>query len=108
MSDEPIPEVTQPDPLVHAPVRLRLLATLTALPADDALTFPRLAKLLDVTPGNLTSHLRSLEAADYIATTTTGRGRGSVTTVALTPTGRAAFTAYRAWALTLLDSGSAP
>lgn len=97
----------QPDPLVHAPVRLRLLATLTALPSDDdALTFPRLAKLLDVTPGNLTSHLRALESADYVATSTTGRGRGSVTTVGLTPTGRAAFAAYRAWALTLLDVGN--
>jgi hypothetical protein len=54
------------DPLIHAPVRLRIVVTLAALREGDALSFPRLQRMLDLTPGNLITHLRKLEDAGYL------------------------------------------
>lgn len=84
------------DPVIHAPARLRIVATLAMLPEGDTLTFTRLQDLIGLTPGNLITHLRKLEDADYIDTDKTGNGSASRTAVALTDRGRAAFTAYRA------------
>jgi DNA-binding transcriptional ArsR family regulator len=53
------------DPVIHAATRLRIVATLAALPDGDALAFTRLQEILDLTPGNLITHLRKLEDADY-------------------------------------------
>ena len=83
------------DPLIHAPARLRIVATLAALPEGDALSFPRLQDMLELTPGNLITHLRKLEAAGYLTTTKTGNGTASRTSVGLTGWGRAALEAYR-------------
>jgi hypothetical protein len=41
--------------------------------------------MIGLTPGNLITHLRKLEDADYIATEKTGYVPASLTTVALTP-----------------------
>ena len=51
------------DPLIHVPARLRIVATLAALPAGDALSFTRLQDMIELTPGNLITHLRKLEDA---------------------------------------------
>jgi Helix-turn-helix domain len=56
------------DPLIHAPARLRIVVTLAALREGDALSSPRLQRTLDLTPGNLITHLRKLEAAGYVVT----------------------------------------
>ena len=45
------------------PTRLRIVATLAALPDGDALTFTRLQDILGLTPGNLIIQLRKLEEA---------------------------------------------
>jgi DNA-binding MarR family transcriptional regulator len=82
------------DPVIHAPVRLRMVATLKALPDGDTLSFPRLQDMLGLTAGNLITHLRKLEDAGYLTSQTTGTGRASRTSIALTPKGRAAFSAY--------------
>jgi DNA-binding MarR family transcriptional regulator len=82
------------DPVIHAPARLRIVATLAALPAGDALSFTRLQDVLELTPGNLITHLRKLEEAGYVDTDTTGNGRASRTAVALTADGRAALETY--------------
>ena len=92
------------DPLIHAPTRLRILVTLAALNEGDTLSFSRLQKLLDLTPGNLISHLRRLEDADYVSTKKSGAGIASLTSVALTPRGRTALDGYTA-ALRELLSG---
>lgn len=84
------------DPLIHAPARLRIMVTLAALNDGDALSFSRLQKLLDLTPGNLISHLRRLEDAHYVSTEKSGAGIASLTSVALTPRGRAALDRYTA------------
>jgi DNA-binding transcriptional ArsR family regulator len=82
------------DPVIHAPARLRIVATLAALPDGDTLSFTRLQDMLDLTPGNLITHLRKLEDAGYLTTETTGNGRASRTSAALTYDGRAALGAY--------------
>lgn len=51
------------DPVIHAQGRLRALVTLATLPPGDRLTFPRMQELLDMTAGNLLTHLRRLSEA---------------------------------------------
>jgi DNA-binding MarR family transcriptional regulator len=82
------------DPLIHAPARLRLVATLAALPDGDALSFTRLQNMLELTPGNLITHLRKLEDAGYLTSEKTGNGTASRTSIGLTARGRAALEAY--------------
>ena len=82
------------DPLIHVPTRLKIVATLAALPDGDALSFTRLQDMIGLTPGNLIIHLRKLEEADYLSSHKTGNGSASRTTVALTSRGRAALDAY--------------
>ncbi len=73
-----------PDPLIHVPVGLQIMATLAALPDGDALSFTRLQDMIGLTPGNLITHLRRLEEADYLASEKTRSGPASRTSVALT------------------------
>lgn len=82
------------DPVIHAPARLRVVATLAALPVGDEVSFPVLQKLLEMTAGNLSTHLRRLEEAGYVDVVKTHEGRKPVTYIALTATGRRAFETY--------------
>lgn len=82
------------DPVIHAAARLRITATLATLHDDDSVTFPRLQELLDMTAGNLSTHLRKLEEAEYVQVEKTHRGLKPVTYVALTKKGRRAFEDY--------------
>ena len=82
------------DPVIHAPARLRIVAMLAALPRGDSLSFTRLQELLELTPGNLITHLRKLEDAGYLISESSGNGRASRTAIALTDQGRAALDAY--------------
>jgi DNA-binding MarR family transcriptional regulator len=82
------------DPLIHVPTRLRIVATLAALPEGGALSFTRLQDMLELTPGNLIIQLRKLEEAGYLSSEKTRNGSGQKTTVALTSQGRAALGAY--------------
>ena len=82
------------DPLIHVPTRLKIVATLAALPDGDTLSFTRLQDMIGLTPGNLIIHLRKLEEADYISSEKTRNGTVSITTVALTGHGRTALGTY--------------
>lgn len=82
------------DPVIHAAARLRITAALATLEPAESITFPRLQELLDMTAGNLSTHLRRLEDAGYVAVEKTHKGRTPVTYLALTPAGRRAFDAY--------------
>ena len=86
--------VEELDPLIHVPARLRIVATLAALSDGDTLSFTRLQDLTGLTPGNLITHLRKLEEADYIHSEKSGNGRASLTSVSLTRDGRAALDSY--------------
>jgi DNA-binding MarR family transcriptional regulator len=92
------------DPLIHAPARLRIVVTLAALRDGDSLSFPRLQRMLDLTPGNLITHLRKLEDAGYLVTEKSDTRPSAGTSVALTPTGRQALADYSAALRGILDS----
>lgn len=92
------------DPVIHAPVRLRLMVTLATLPEGDNLSFTRLQELIGLTPGNLITHLRKLNDAGYVQTNKTGSGVNALTTVALTHDGRVALERYTAVLRQLLDT----
>jgi DNA-binding transcriptional ArsR family regulator len=97
VSSEPL------NPVIHAPARLRIVATLATLPDGDELSFTRLQDILDLTPGNLITHLRKLEDAGYVSTEKTGNGTAGKTTVALTGEGRKALDDYTQALRGLLD-----
>lgn len=82
------------DPVIHAAARLRITATLATLAEGDRMSFPRLQELLDMTAGNLSTHLRRLEEASYVEVVKTHQGRTPVTYLALTRDGRRAFEDY--------------
>jgi DNA-binding MarR family transcriptional regulator len=82
------------DPLIHVPTRLKIVATLAALPSGDTLSFTRLQDMIGLTPGNLIIHLRKLEEAGYLTSEKNTNGSAPKTTVALTSRGRDALSAY--------------
>ena len=96
----PPPEL---DPVIHAQTRLRVTATLSALPEGDMIAFPKLQDILRMTPGNLSVHLRKLEDAGYVEITKSFRGRTPSTHVRLTRRGRLAFEDYTAALNTMLS-----
>ena len=83
------------NPVIHEPERLRIAATLAALPDGDALSVTRLQRLLRLTPASLATHLRELDLAGYIDTGPTGDDQAPAT-VALTRDGRTALGRYAA------------
>ncbi len=86
--------MTDLDPVIHAQARLRITATLATLEPTDAMTFPRMQELLDMTAGNLSTHVRKLEEAGYVDVTKAHHGRTPVTYLSLTTAGRRAFEDY--------------
>lgn len=84
------------DPVIHAQARLRIVSVLATLEQGGSITFPRLQELLDMTAGNLSTHLRKLEEAEYVAVSKSHEGRTPVTYLALTTKGRRAFEDYTA------------
>jgi DNA-binding MarR family transcriptional regulator len=91
------------DPLIHVPTRLRIVATLAALPDGDTLSFTRLQDMLELTPGNLIIQLRKLEDAGYLSSQKIRNGRAQKTTVTLTSRGRVALGTYTQALHDLLD-----
>ncbi len=103
---DPLPAESELDPLIHAPVRLKLVVTLSALAEGDRLTFPRLQELLCLTPGNLVTHLRKLEQGGYVELQKVSNRNGQSTSVRLTTVGRAALETYtRALQALLVPTG---
>jgi DNA-binding MarR family transcriptional regulator len=59
--------MTTPDEVIHQSLRLRIMATINALPAKEQMEFTRLRAILGATDGNLGAHVTILENAGYIA-----------------------------------------
>jgi DNA-binding MarR family transcriptional regulator len=89
---------------IHQPIRLRTMAALVTLAADEELDFTTLRKLLDVTDGNLGAHLRKLEEAGYIAVNKIFVERKPRTYIAITPAGRKVFDQHVAALKAILNS----
>jgi len=79
------------DRLIHERLRLGIVS---ALAANDRLTFGELKRLLQTTDGNLSVHARKLEQASYIACEKTFAGRVPQTAYRLTASGRRALDKY--------------
>jgi DNA-binding MarR family transcriptional regulator len=91
------------DPVLHAQTRLQLTSVLARLADGEELIFPQLQELFGLTAGNLSTHLRRLEEAGYVAVSKTYRDRVPVTGVALTPVGRDRFRTYATTMRSYLD-----
>ena len=65
MAEKPWKHAMDLDSALHTPARIAILLFL--IPRGTA-TFPVIQKALNVTAGNLSSHLRKLEEASYIVT----------------------------------------
>lgn len=93
------------DPVIHQETRLRLMALLASLGEGAQVEFTWLKEALDLTEGNLSSHLAKLEEAGYVQVEKGYQGRRPKTWVRLTPQGRAAYQAHRQALLELLKGG---
>jgi DNA-binding MarR family transcriptional regulator len=78
------------DPTIHQPTRLGIL---TAAAETKRIDFVSLRDMLDVTDGNLSRHLTTLENAGYVEIEKTFEGRRPRTWIAATPAGRKALAA---------------
>jgi DNA-binding MarR family transcriptional regulator len=79
------------DRLIHERMRLGIVS---ALAANESLSFNDLKKLLKTTDGNLSVHARKLEEAGYILCAKYFEGRLPKTVFRLTETGRQALERY--------------
>jgi DNA-binding MarR family transcriptional regulator len=84
----------QPDPLIHQPVRLKIMAALKGLPPNERLEFVRLKAIVDATDGNLGAHIAALEQAAYLEVEKDFVDKRPRTRVRLTRAGRRAFEHY--------------
>ncbi|HEY0365531.1 MAG TPA: transcriptional regulator, partial [Pyrinomonadaceae bacterium] len=79
------------DRLIHERLRLGIIS---ALAANESLTFSDLKSLMNTTDGNLSVHARKLEEAGYISCSKYFEGRLPKTEYKLTPAGRSALENY--------------
>jgi DNA-binding MarR family transcriptional regulator len=79
------------DRVIHERGRLAIMSMLAASPG---LSFTELRDTLEMTDGNLTTHMRTLQEAGYVSIAKSYRNRRPLTTVSLTAAGRQAFADY--------------
>ena len=79
------------DRLIHERLRLGIVS---ALAANESLTFNDLKNLMHITDGNLSVHARKLEDAGYISCSKSFDGRTPKTEYSLTAEGRRALERY--------------
>lgn len=81
----------QIDDVIHGRVRLAIMAYLASVEQSD---FGLLKKTINVSDGNLSTHLRKLEEAGYLEVHKQFQGRRPQTLCRLTQEGRGAFADY--------------
>ena len=88
----PAPKSTHEiDRLIHERLRLGIIS---ALAANESLTFNELKHTVKTTDGNLSVHARKLEDAGYVSCSKTFEGRTPKTEYRLTAAGRRALERY--------------
>ncbi len=96
-------DFSQLDRTIHEKGRLSIMTLLAS--RAEPWAFQDLKSQLDMSDGNLITHLRTLEKADFISgEKLTGDGRPQ-TQFKLTPAGRSAFLGYLAILEQILDLG---
>lgn len=91
MKDEDLRKILNIDEVIHTPARLAILLFL--LPRPNA-TFPEIREALSLTSGNLSSHLKKLQASGYIDISKAFVDLKPTTIVTITPHGRQAVNEY--------------
>jgi len=91
------------DPAIHQPTRLRILMLLSGVDTAD---FRFLLTTLGITKGNLSSHTSHLEEAGYVDVRKRFEGKVPNTSYSLTKKGRARLKEY--WAAIDAIRGEAP
>jgi DNA-binding MarR family transcriptional regulator len=81
----------QLDRVIHEKGRLAIMSMLAASPE---LSFTELRDALNMTDGNLTTHIRTLQEAGYLSVTKSFQNNRPLTTCSLTAAGKKAFTSY--------------
>lgn len=81
----------QLDELIHSRIRLAIMSTLASVDEGE---FTFLRNQIGATDGNLSTHLRKLEAAGYVAVEKHFAKRKPVSRYHLTAAGRQAFATY--------------
>ena len=79
------------DRVIHEKGRLAIMSLLAASPQ---LSFTEMRDTLNMTDGNLTAHMRTLQEAGYVSVTKEFQGGRPLTTYSLTAQGRKAFATY--------------
>jgi DNA-binding MarR family transcriptional regulator len=81
----------QLDRVIHEKGRLAIMSALAAAPE---LTFTELRDLLDMTDGNLTTHIRTLQQEGFVSVAKSYQNNRPLTSCTLTAAGRKAFAQY--------------
>jgi DNA-binding MarR family transcriptional regulator len=81
----------QLDRVIHEKGRLALMSMLAASPE---LSFTEMRDALNMTDGNLTTHIRTLQEAGYVSVTKSFQNNRPLTTCSLTSAGKKAFANY--------------
>lgn len=81
----------QLDRVIHEKGRLAIMSALAGTPE---LSFTELRDTLDMTDGNLTTHIRILQEEGFISVAKSYQNNRSLTTCSLTKAGRKAFAGY--------------
>jgi len=84
-------DIDRIDEVIHGRMRLGIMVYLADAEAAD---FTELKSALEATQGNLSVHIKKLEEAGYVSVAKSFKDNKPLTRVAITPQGRAAFTAY--------------
>ena len=84
-------DIDRIDEVIHGRLRLGVMAYLSTAEVAD---FNQLKARLQATDGNLSVHLRKLEEAGYVAIAKSFVAKKPLTTITLTPSGRASFIGY--------------
>jgi DNA-binding transcriptional ArsR family regulator len=79
------------DKVIHERMRLGIIS---ALAANERLSFTELKNLLETTDGNISVHARKLEEAGYLTCEKSFRGRTPLTEYVITKVGRKALAKY--------------
>lgn len=82
----------QLDRLIHEPARLMIL---TILAGAESVEFRFIERISGLSKGNLSSHMSKLENAGLIEVIKTFRAKRPLTTLRITPEGRAGLARYR-------------
>lgn len=79
------------NPIIHQPVRLKIMSSLAALQTGDQVEFVYLKKALKLTDGNLGAHLGKLEQQRYIVIEKSFVNKKPKSFISLTQKGKKAF-----------------